>query len=181
MSIEFWMEAVRDHLRSTLAFPGGADKAVHYVDIQPNGQPPAAIGDYYIAVDEASIESADKTHLKEIFQLEVTITKTIGQFRKDQLSSAYFHHSRGLGPIESSVKVAIHNNQDLRALANFKGGLPSTVNGDQFIQPLWYLGRGRTRFEAGDWAGLEPDKKAFMVRVLRFGGGIRTQALDVMR
>lgn len=174
MSIELLLQAARDRLRTQLSL------TANDCDIQPQGRPPARMGDKYIGLDEDSVVPTGKGHLKELNTIVVVITKRLTPESKLTYSQAYIKSASGLGAIERTVIAALHGVQAVRVAANTLGGLPHVDNGDAIITPLYYIGRTRSRFETGEWAGCEPGAACFMVRELRFQGGMRIQALDVL-
>lgn len=182
MSMGFLLQAQRDHLRQALLslIPGGdPTRAANYVGIQPDGRPPPTMGDWYAAIDEASVESSHRSYLGEVFHTEVTITRRASQHARDRYEDIYLNTINGLDVIERAIIQACHCNQDLRQRANALAGSPDPAAGDIFQIPLFYGGRGRTRTETGEWIGAEPDRGAFLIRVLPFAGGNRVQALDI--
>lgn len=177
--IEYLLLAVRDHLRSNMTVPGGEDRAPFFIGLQPGGHPPARMGEWYVSIDESNVISTEKESLREVHSVEINITKRAGKYASDTADKAYLENMNGLRAIERQVIQLVHNNHTLRALANTLGGLPGETIGDIFQQPLWYTGRGRTRFEGGEWIGADGDH-AFLVRTLNFTGAARVQAPDVM-
>lgn len=185
MSVDAWVIATRTHLRTELVsgghIPGGAVKAKHYVDIQPGGHPPAAMGEFYIAVDEVGTQQLDHDKLHEVYRLDVTISKRTGQYAPDKYGDMYAKNARTIRQLERAVIVAIHNNHVLRIAVNAELGAPSEVTGDACINPMWHTGTDKTRPEGPAWCGGNPDSvDAFLVRVVHFGGGRRIQDIDVM-
>lgn len=176
MSMEALLIATVRHLREELRY------TTQQCDIQPDGRPPATMGEFYVAIDEAGVQSNEKTHLRETFSITVTITRRTAPTPRDRRGSLYADRSRALAAIERPVIVAVHNNQTLRALANAELGAPQENLGDQILQPLWYAGRSRTRYESAEWCGAGGnDNDAFMVRTLNFQGGLRVQAMDIAK
>lgn len=180
MSLGYLLQAVRDHLRGTLSFPGGSHLAPQYCDVAPLGQPPARMGAYYLGIDGASVVASDRTHIKEKFLVDVTITVPTGTYG-DQRGEIYLNALIGVDKLERPIITAIHGSQALRLLANALAGTPDELTGDIYQQPLWYLGWTSNRAESGSWAiGCTDDNKTFWARTLRFESGLRVQALDVM-
>jgi hypothetical protein len=181
MSMAALLLAMRDHLRNSLGgiIPGGSERAAQYIEISPDGRPPAMLGDWFIGIDEGSVQSADKSFLKEAYATVAVITHK-AQTPRDRRGTVYTATGSGLDAVERAVIVAIHDNQTLRLLANTLLGAPSESTGDGFIKPLWYAGRGPTQPQNGEWIGAEPAGGAFLTRRLRFEGATRIQALDIM-
>lgn len=172
--IEYLLQAARDRLRTVVPL---ADKLC---DLQPGGRPPARMGEYYISLDEARIQAGEKTHLREVYTINVWITKRTGKYPRDKWSEIYLQNATGLGALERKIIAAIHGRQEVRVAANTLGGLPTAGTGDIFQQPLWYTGRGATAPANAEWTGGDPENDAFLVRTLPFTGGLRVQALDIM-
>lgn len=180
MSVDAWVIATVDHLRTELAtaghIPGGATKAKHYIDIQPMGHPPAKMGDFYISIDEAGSQNKlVDTGLNEVFSMAVFVTVRTGKYAPDRYGDLYRNNARTLRKLTRAAAVAIHGNHALRALANTElDGV-----GDSFIQPMWLTFIVPTRPAGPDWIGSDQDGDGSLVRELRFTGGRRIQAMDV--
>lgn len=185
MSIEYLLLAARNELRTQMASsaPGSAN-INSYIGIQPEGHPPANCGEFYIALDEESVQSTEKTSLREVYSISVYITKRTGKYSADHWDAIYTDATNGLRALERKVIQYIHGSHTIRIAANTLGGFPASGTGDIFQQPLWYLGRPKTRFvggpAAGEWDGSGSDGGAYAIRMLRFSGAVRVQARDVM-
>lgn len=182
MSIEYLLEAARNQLRSNLTLPGGASKAANYIDIQPDGHPPASMGEWYVSLDEIGVNTPgiEQEYLQEVFSIAIWITKRTGKHAPDRRYSLYSEAVNGLRAIERQCIKFLHNVHAVRIAANTLGSLPGASTGDSFIQPLWYAGRGKTIYAGPEWVGKgEGDSDTFAVRQLRFVGGLRIQAPDV--
>lgn len=178
MSIEYLLVAARDRLRLTVSLPGTA-RPEAYIGLQPEGRPPATMGDFYVALDEAGVQSTEKVSLRELFAVQVYITKRTGRHAADKFDSLYLELTKGLRDLERQVLTALHNNQTVRAMANALAGVPQESQGDAYLQPLFYTGRSRSQFHGAEWIGTTGDNHAFIVRILNFSGGLRVQALDI--
>lgn len=181
MSADAWVIATVEHLQTQLAdiIPGGASKTKFYINWQPDGHPPASMGEFYISVDEDGSEQKEHDKLHEIYRMKVWITKRTGQYPPDRALEAYKLASRGLRDLERRIVVAIHNNHTLRAAVNTELGVPDASVGDSCVNPMWFPGRGKTTKAGADWIGGNNDNDNFLVRVLPFAGGRRIQAMDV--
>ena len=162
------LKAAQDKLRQDMPIPQGQPGKL-FVGIQPGLGRPQARGQWYVALDEASVASTEKVSLKEEYTIDVKITKDAGRYAADQLGQMYLDHSPGLDELERQVIKSIHNNHELRRMANENAGAPGVNDGDIFQTPLWYRGRGRTTY--GDLS---------LERTLTFSGARRVQAVDVM-
>lgn len=186
--IEYWLVAVRNALRTALlaSMPGAdAAKAFEYVRVAPGGQPPDKCGDWFVGVDELSVTSTEKESLRQAFEVGVWITKRTGVFSTGRKDEAYLETTRGLRDLERGVLRAIHNRHAVRLAANTLAGAPAASPvGDVFQGALWYTGRGPTMWRGGDWCASESTSEnsddTFAVRLLRFAGGSRVEALDVI-
>lgn len=186
--IEYLLVSVRDTLRTALlaSMPGAdASKAHNYVRVAPGGQPPDKLGAWFIGVDELSVQSTEKEQLRQAFEIGVWITRRTGQFATGRGDEAYLETTRGLRDLERGVIRAVHNRQAVRVAANTLAGAPAASPvGDIFQTALWYVGRGPTMWRGGDWCASESTSEnsddTFAVRQLRFAGGSRVEALDVI-
>lgn len=168
MSIAALLIAARDQLRATLPVPQ-SNPAQLYVGIQPADAMPQYRGEWYVALDEASIQSDEKINLREQYGIAVKISKRIGRYAADRYDQVYTDHSPGLDQLERAVIRALHNSHKVRQLANAAAAAPGVAMGDIFQTPIWY--RGRSRTTPGDES---------LERTLNFVGGLRVQAIDVM-
>ncbi len=173
--------AARNHLRANMTIPSGQGDARSYIGLQPEGRPPAMMGEWYIALDEASVSNKGSDHLDEQFAIEVVITKRTGKQPRDRFEGLYTEVATGLRALERQVIRLLHCNQDVRQLANSMASLPSATGGDAYNRPLFYRGRGRTEFHGAEWIGAASGDHAFAVRRLPFVGGDRIQDLDIMQ
>lgn len=183
MSIAALLTAARDRLRQKLVFPGGPSRAAQYVGIQYQGRPPRTCGDWYIGLDESRVESSDTAFLKEMYSIDVIISRKTGIYAPDQTGEIYLDNLSGLDVLERQVISAIHGRQEVRLAANVALGLkpPDTSHGDGFQKPLYYPGRGRTVDRRDpEWTG-SPSDSTFLVRTLPFRGGARIQSLEIMK
>lgn len=168
MSIAALLVAARNQLRATLPIPQNNPPQL-YVGIQPADAMPAYRGEWYVALDEENVSSTEKIILREEYTIVVKISKRVNRYAPDRYDQVYTDASPGLDQLERRVIAALHNNQQIRAMANALAGAPGTASGDIFQTPLWYRGRGRT--SPGDES---------LERVLSFYGALRVQAVDVM-
>jgi hypothetical protein len=184
MSMSAVLLATRDHLRNNIGafIPGYAvAKAKNYVGIRPSGRPPASFGDWFIGLDEISVQSNDKSFLREVFAIKAVVTHRASHVPPDRYDELYELTGTSIETIERRVLTLIHDNQELRRLACRLANVPDKATGDIFQTPLWYQGRVPSRTEDGEWVGAEhPDRHAFLVRELPFAGMARVQALDIM-
>ena len=80
MSMAALLEAAQDHLRTELAL------ADHFCGVQPDGDPPPAAGEFYVAIDEGGISAPGGTEnwLLEQLTIVVSIMRRTGQYMKDR-------------------------------------------------------------------------------------------------
>ncbi len=173
--------AACSHLRANMSIPSGRGDAKSFIGIQPEGRPEAWMGEWYIALDEASVANSAVSHLNEQFTIEVVITKRTGKYPRDRFEGLYTEVATGLRALERQVIRLLHCNQAVRQLANELAKTPGETTGDAYQRPLFYRGRGRTEFHGGDWIGATNGDHAFAVRRLPFVGGDRIQDLDIMQ
>lgn len=172
--IDALLVAARDRLRAEMSLDA------NFCAIQPDGHPAANCGEFYIALDEGGVSSDAKHFLRELYTIEVTISRRTGRHARDRWDEIYRSESRSLTALERPIIRAIHSNNALRIAANVLAGVPSAGEGDYFQLPLFYTGRTKTRPVDGSWCFAEPDAASFLVRTLSFTGGLRVQDLDVM-
>ena len=180
MSIEALLVAARNHLRTQLIdlIPGATTSAAAaHIDIRPEGRPPARWAGFYIGLDEGRVQSTEKAFLREVYTIEVYVYRQTGEYSDDRHGDIYTKNVNGLGVLERRVIRAIHNSHTIMAAAN--AILADDARpGDIIQQPLWYTGRGKTRY--GATGADERSMKSFMQRVLPFSGGVRNQDIDIM-
>jgi len=175
------LKGVRDTLRTFFVAQTNlaqtTARIANYIDIQPDGNPPPTMGSWYVAVDEAQIVTTQQHATEQSeYQVTVTLTREAKGEANDRLKYIYqstsgdgLRSNPGLDQLEQYVKNCINANQSVRLAANNSISQPTGY--DQFFRtPLYYTGRSSTRFESGDWAGLQPEAKSFLVRQLTFGG-----------
>lgn len=174
--IESLLEATRDHLIAEI------EPLDHnYVGVRPEGHPPATMADFYISIDEVSVQSADKASLKEIYTIAVWLTVRPNVLPDDRQEDFYLANARGLSRWEREVISKIHASYPLMQRANKLLGLDNLFGSGGFTQPLFYQGRRATNFATG-WvpSDSETDKAECMVRMLTFAGGNRLQNLETV-
>ena len=180
MSINALIQSVRDVLRTDLAadFPNLSD-ITKYVGIQPQGNPPASSGEFYVAIDEGGTSSDSRNFLRESYRLKIYVSKRTGKYAKDQMERAYRDNAEGLETLERFIIGHLHANETVRGTANSYASAPG-AGGDVFQRPLYYQGRSNTTYREGGWGHAEKGKDSWLVRILDFSGADRIQATDVM-
>lgn len=151
---------------------------------EPAGSPPPWAGDLYISIDEAGVQNPGppaQDHLKERYRITVYINRRSGSTAPDRFSTIYSRHLVGLTAIERSIVAAIHGNWDIRVAANAR--LVALANGaavNEFLTPLWYTGRPKTRPRGAEWSGETSGQSpvGWIVRELNFVGFDRVQPLS---
>ena len=179
MSMGAILQQVRDHLRSAMSL--GVDQC----DVRPGGMPTAAAGEFYVAVDELGVQSTAQSHLREQYEIEVSIWRRTGQYPDDRLSDVvlrddvYLAGIQTLDDLERSVIKNLHANYtDITAAANTAIDAGAPGKGDIFQLALYYTGRSRS--EVLDHNPKE-NPAPWLGRRLKFTGMIRVQATDVMQ
>lgn len=174
MSVDYLLLAVRDHLRCAGPF------TPHQCDITAEGEPHPDMGAFYVAVhDSSGVSNSQNDHLEEVFSIDVTITVRFKFLVGDRHAQALLVQN-GIRDLESKVKRLLHCNHAVRILANTLGELPG-INGDSFIEPLYFRRRGPRQKRDADWAGAAENQASFLVSTSTFDGGNRIQSFDVMR
>jgi hypothetical protein len=177
MAMSMILEGVRDFLQKE----NGWDK--HRCGIQQGGLPPAVTRGFYVALDDAGVETSppENHYLKEIYTIEVAVWREtapisadlsgIAQLKSDQ----YIKGAATLHDIERKVIRSIHHNQALRNAINGQFVLPGS-DGDLFLLPLIYTGRGRNELQ-GVFAQNQQQSAQWLGRRLRFRGATRNQKI----
>ena len=188
MSIQALLAAVVTELQTDLSadFPQHADNIGNFIAIQPNGNPPATAGEWYVSVDGMSVSSDARNFLRETYNVKVYISKKTAKYDTDRMGKAYSDNAEGLEQLELRVRGHLHANENVRITANTNVGAPGP-GGDVFQRPLYYQGRSNTRYQDSGWnhskankrTGTAPDH-GWLVRELTFTGADRIQALNVM-
>lgn len=166
------LTGTRDYLNSLFSW------SVAQCDVRPGGNPPPAMGQWYVSLDDAGIESDPHLdHLRETYSINIFITFRTGVQPRDRLQSIYLASSANLDAHVSAVRRALHRSYQHMLLVNT---LVIPSGGDLFQLPLMYRGCAGPQVMDSSWAYGAPDSDSFLVKALRFGGALRTQAIDVM-
>lgn len=172
--IEALLEATRDRLIDQLALSN------FEVGIQPDGRPPAVMGEFYISLDEQNIQSSEMGFLQERYAISIWFTLRAGIYANDRKDEPYLLQSKLLTAWERKIIKAIHGRQEIRQSANLLLAEYGATGSGEFSFPLYYGGRTKTR-TPGEWIlGETADPSPCMVRELAFNGGLRTQNLDTI-
>lgn len=177
MSMGMVLEATESYLREVLQFEPNR------IGIEFNTEPPPLAGAFFIGIDDAGVESRSTEndyYLREIYVLEIGIWKRPGQFPKDRRAellktqNVYTPELETLDSLERKVLAALHKNNDWLRFANERFTLPLGGLGDQFINPLRYLGRSKNERLIAEGEQAEP----WIGRRLRFASAERLQKLE---
>lgn len=185
--IDALLFAVRDMLRSPFF---GYDERT--CDIRASGQPPASIGNYFVAVHQTGSSSEMDNALDEYLGFDLTLSYKIkvalDRLGDQELASRL---ARQPGPggqpslnarldlLRSSLHMCWGLLQDANNfLVRVTTGQVDQVAG--FCEPARYLGEELPRFESGAWFFADPaaDNVA-LVGVLHFGRCRRLQPLQI--
>lgn len=174
MSLVALLLATRDHLRTQLSLNESQ------CDIQPDGRPPANMGERYVALWEDGSAGAGTTGggastLSETCGLLVTVTRRTGRYGRDRRRNIFLEEITGLEPLCRSIKAAIHANWGIVNAANAR--ISDAYN--KFQLPLFWVRQDRAQGMDADWAGsaAEKDDSTYLVVSLRFAGALRVQPL----
>ena len=177
MTMGALLQKVRDHLRQTL--PLQSDDCA----VRPDGAPPPSAGEVFVAVSESGVASDARSHLREVFHIEVSIWRRTGQYPVDRQGELLLPDDvllagmLSLDRLERRVVTALHGNyQDLPAALNSELRTGSDAAGDVFQLALYYVGRGASELWPPHGKGAHPN---WLGRRLRFEGAHRVQDLDI--
>ena len=181
--------AVRDRIQKRLGFDEGT------CDVQPPpGKPPAFSGEIYVAVWEAGVtndatESRDDRHM-----VNVTLTRHVTVAPDDREAKEIIHRLViGLEVLADQVASLIHGDlqgtgggdvADNYAILNgannyLKNVMPVGATYYGFVEPLRFLGMGRTEEKGADWFSGDPQEggKSGRAITLNFGKSRRLQSV----
>ena len=192
MSIEALLEAAESELYETAVTDYFSPETC---SIQPEGHPPQVMADWYVTLDEGSIEVTEQGRgkLDEKYTIHAWVTLRAGLFAADRRRDMYLATNKRLTELERLVVRSIHGVEHLRRHANellgisleAQDGDTSARGGDGeygsgFNWPLWYQGRTKTETKSAEWIGGSSPDELFFVRQLAFYGGWRLQGLSAM-
>ena len=177
MSAALAIRGVRDYLRQQHGWTSQS------CGIQYQAYPPTHAGPFYIALDDAGVETGpEETHaLKEILTLRVGVWRRPGGLPTDMLGNlqmpddVYLANALTLADLERKVIVkrlgGLHQNYAVMNSVNAQFGLPNDNLGAEFRMPLVY--RGRTAMES--FVNPGDANPAFFGYKLTFKGLMRLQ------
>ena len=179
MSMGAILEQVRDHLKTMLSL------APDQIGIRLGGLPPECAKEFYLAIDELEVKSSARNHLKETYEIEVSVWRRMARFSQDRHGEMYLRDDPYLAGIltlddlERAVIRNLHANYtNIMAATNTAIGAGSADNGDVFQLTLYYSGRKKTEsLPAGNRSG----SPKWLGRRMKFSGMTRAQATDQMQ
>jgi hypothetical protein len=122
----------------------------HQCGVQPDGQPPAACGELYLAVHAAGWQLDDNEHelLEGSYSLTVTLSARAGRSPHDRIGTGIVTLAdTGLLARARAVAVQIHMSYDVMDRAN--ESVPAGENG--FLEPLRFAGVGPVMAKPPSW------------------------------
>ena len=186
MSMALALEYTVDWLRDKNGW------TVQQCGVQYDAIPAMDAGPFYVAVDDAGVESGDAStdSLKEILTITIGIWRRPEHLMKDKRgilklsTDKYLIGAYTLAELERAVlihnsaipgKNGLHHNWAFVNGINARYNLPQDQLGAGFITPLSYRGRGRMESIAIDNGSTDP--AAFFGYRLRFRGLMREMKL----
>ena len=179
MSMALVLEGIRDFLRSENGWKKGE------CDIRQGGVPTETSRAFYVAIDDAGVETAgaDQHYLKEIYSIEIAIWTETGSLPADmsglaQLASDKYTIGREtLDNLERAIIGQLHQEQDPRNQINTQFNLPA--EGCIFLMPMIYSGRPRNEIIGAARRGSQIAQ--WLGRRLRFRGFDRIQKIGSVK
>lgn len=178
MSMGVVLQTIRDHLRTAMSL------AVDQCGIRPGGHPPSSAGEFYVAIDDISVKGDARAHLREEYEVAVSIWRRLGQHPEDRTGDVletedpYLPSLLTLDQLERDVIRFIHANYtEVTKTANATLGTGTPGKGDILQLAMYYQGHaGSERFTSEPRNTSRPD---WIGRRLRFAGMTRVQATDI--
>lgn len=184
MSMGMGLHGIQDWLRQEYGWKA------NQCGVQYRCLPPATAGDYYVAIDDAGVETGpeETDALTEILSPEIGIWRRPSGKPADRLGLLKLPEDIYLNSIysntnlermvicptrEDTSKGGLHMNWGFVTFLNSKFELPSADLGAGFLSPLIF--RGFSRFETVGIPGKSNDPDVFYGRRLRFRGLKRIQ------
>jgi hypothetical protein len=184
VSMAMALEGTRDFLRAHASAPWAAvsdENKVKHCGIQDRGFPPPMAPAFYVALDDAGVESGPENndYLKEILNIEVSVWREASRtpkdyrgklFTKDDL---YLSQIYTISDLERFVLAVLHRSFTLRVAINDQFDLPNVARQEQgFEGCLMYRGRARAEVAVDTDSG---NSREFIGMRLRFRGLHRNQ------
>ena len=166
---------MQEHLRLELNLTEGE------CDMQPFAQPPAEMGEKYVAFCEDGIQGAGTkgqgaSTLTKVYQVRVSVTRRTGKYGRDRAKRLFLEGLDAIDDLATQVVAAVHGNHTLMALAN------AQITGQvKFTLPLWFVSQEAAFLAGSDWAGpvAETDGSTYIATVIRFAGALRVQTIGL--
>jgi hypothetical protein len=180
------LEGTRDFLLGHNAAPWhamAADDRIKFCGIQDGGVPPPMSPAFYVALDDAGVDSGPENndYLKEILKITVSVWREAGRMPKDYRGKMftkddlYLAQIYTISDLERLVLGALHRSFPCRVAINAQFRLPALQRGEASFDGCWIY-RGRTRAEvAVDGEG--QSARAIVGMRLQFRGLHRNQAV----
>jgi hypothetical protein len=175
MSMESLLVAVAQRVRSALKYATGE------CDVQPDGHPPASMGQRYLAIHPGPIQQSDDNALRmhEAFEIVATLTMRGSWLPRDRQGRLVRDEGR-LYPEALRVRALLHMDYTLIDTANDDIG----ASEDGFIVPLRFRGMGRPIECGPEWFGSEQKARPAAPQGWRieiaFWGAERVQKIEEM-
>lgn len=187
MGMAMALEYIQEYLRATYGWQPNE------CGVQEDALPSLHAGNFYVAIDDAGVETGDERtdSLKEILNITIGIWRRPEHLNKNVRGNLklpldkYLLGGWTIAELEQKVKVhrretgsdkkGLHNNWVFRSMLNTRYNLPDPVYGADFKTCLTYRGRGRMEKVAVEGT---TDLQAWYGYRLRFRGLYREQKLD---
>lgn len=175
MSQRALLLAVRDRLKTVM------NLGILECEVMPDGQPPAASGDLFIAVHEGEWRNEPIEGMKELYGVEITVTRRAAKIAKDRLGPSLMVGPTGESMDETMRQVIniVNMNDAINDAANAIINVAGPANG--FVETLRFSGADKTREVGPEWfdaAGKPSKVPVGLARTLHFGECRRYQTYE---
>ncbi len=144
------------------------------------GRPQHITNQFCIVLDDGGVAATQPENYfqSETYTLLVYVWRRTGRYSEDRLGQQmyisddlYTTYAKSLEKLERDIIVNLHNNYTMLTWVNAAGqaNLPTEANGDAFLNPWNYRGRGENEVFAMD------EENSWLGRSLRFDGFLRIQ------
>jgi len=167
---------------------GAFSKNEDWIDLMPEGRPPAAAGPWFIGITEGGSYQADANDvLAELFRVEIVISIRTAKLPRDRRGMIYRHMLGAFEPLERLIMGAMTPWAASFIAANAAGGLGTTDTGSVIFGPLLWTGTSPAVGKGPEWALGDiasirgADTEVWAVRSLNYQGALRVQPFDAVK
>lgn len=166
------LSAAETRLRSVFNDPEG-----RFVGAQPGGQPPPAMGQYYVGLDSAGYRNNDARGLSldEVYDLLVVVTFKYAVAPADR-RGLKMQAASEIRDTALRVRAALHMDYGVLNAANALIGAAASG----FVEPLRFRSASAASAKGADWVWAEDAAQppTVFAAELRFGGARRVQTIE---